>query len=228
MGEHAAAVDVGHQNDGAIHRFGIPHVGDVVGAQIDLGRAAGTFHQHHIEALDQALMRGQYRLECGCLVGVIAHRIQRGDRLPVHDHLRTSIAVGLEQYRIEIGLRIQPACLCLQCLRAADFATVHRHCRIQRHVLRLEWRHRNALAMQPPAQRGHQRALARIGGAALHHQHACAHASTCRRAASRRASPAASGGRPKRRLDGVSNSRVKMPRCANATCKVAASSRRHH
>ncbi len=42
MREHAAAVDVGHQDHRAIDRFGKTHVGDVALAQVDFRRAAGV------------------------------------------------------------------------------------------------------------------------------------------------------------------------------------------
>jgi hypothetical protein len=105
MGEHAAAIDVGDQQHRTIHRFGIAHVGDVVGAQIDLGRAAGAFNYHRFEQIGQALMRGQHRFHRHAFVVVVGARIQVGDDAAVHDHLRAGIAVGLEQDRIEIGMR---------------------------------------------------------------------------------------------------------------------------
>ncbi len=47
-GDHAAAVDIADQHHRRIGRAGEAHVGDVAGAQVDLGRAAGAFHQHDV------------------------------------------------------------------------------------------------------------------------------------------------------------------------------------
>jgi hypothetical protein len=43
MREHPAAVDVGHQHDRTVDRFGETHVGDITVAQIDLGGTARAF-----------------------------------------------------------------------------------------------------------------------------------------------------------------------------------------
>ena len=48
--DHAAAIDVADQHDRRFGRARKPHVGDIVGAQVDLGRAAGALHQHEIGA----------------------------------------------------------------------------------------------------------------------------------------------------------------------------------
>ena len=46
--DHAAAVDISAQHHRHIRRRGKAHVGDVAGAQVDLGRAAGALDDHQI------------------------------------------------------------------------------------------------------------------------------------------------------------------------------------
>ncbi len=57
--DHAAAVDIADQHHGHVGGPGEAHIGDVAGAQVDLGRAAGPLDQHEVgvgletaEALD--------------------------------------------------------------------------------------------------------------------------------------------------------------------------------
>jgi hypothetical protein len=45
-----AAVDIARQHHRHVRRARESHIGDVAGAQIDLGRAAGAFDQHQIMA----------------------------------------------------------------------------------------------------------------------------------------------------------------------------------
>ncbi|MCY1173601.1 hypothetical protein D9M73_137670 [compost metagenome] len=120
-------------------------------------------------------MRLQYRLHGDDLVIVVRHRVHAGDRAAVDDDLSAGVAIGLEQHRVHVGVRRQSSGLGLNRLSPADLAAVGGHGTVERHVLRLERHHRHALAQQPAAQRGHQGALAGIGGGALHHQgtHGC-------------------------------------------------------
>ena len=53
--DHAAAVDVADQHDRHVGGARKAHIGDVVGAQIDFGRAAGALDQHDIGLAPQAL-----------------------------------------------------------------------------------------------------------------------------------------------------------------------------
>ncbi len=115
-------------------------------------------------------MRFQNRRHRDRLVLVIVARVHIGAYLAVNDHLRTGVARWLQQHRIHVGMRRQPRCLRLQCLRAADLAAVGGHCAIQCHILRLERRHLDAFARQQAAEGGNEGAFAGIGGCALHHQ----------------------------------------------------------
>ncbi|MNJ28971.1 hypothetical protein D3C77_235270 [compost metagenome] len=175
MGEHPAAINVGNQDHRAVHRFGKAHVGNIAGTQVDLRWRAGAFDHYHRVPGTQALMRRQHRLHGDDLVVVVRHRVHAGDRAAMDDDLSAGVAIGLEQHRVHVGVRRQPSGLSLNRLGPADLAAVLGHGTVERHVLRLERHHRHALAQQPAAQRGHQGALAGIGGGALHHQgtHGC-------------------------------------------------------
>ena len=59
--DDAAALDVAGQDHRQIGGLGEAHIGDVAGAQIDFGRAAGPFHHHQIAPfadLGEALQHG--------------------------------------------------------------------------------------------------------------------------------------------------------------------------
>ena len=168
--EDAAAVGVGDEDHRAIHFLGKAHVGDVAVAQVDLGRAAGALDQHAFVLRTEPLIRFEHRLHRPRLVLVIGDGVEILQRPAVDDDLRALVGVRLQQHRVEIGMRLQAGSQRLQRLRAADLAAVDGDGRIQGHVLRLERRNTDAAALEDAAQRRHQRALAGIGGAALHHQ----------------------------------------------------------
>ncbi|MNF88370.1 hypothetical protein D3C84_708630 [compost metagenome] len=151
MGEHAALVDVGDQDHRAVHRLGEAHVGDIAGAQVDLGRRAGALHHHHRIRRAQARVGGQHGLHRDGFVVVIGHGIHGGHGTAMDDHLGTGVAVGLEQHRVHVGVRFQPRRLGLHRLGAADFAAVCRHGAVEGHVLRLERHHAYTLASDPAA-----------------------------------------------------------------------------
>ncbi len=60
LGNDTAPVNVAHQNHGHPCGFGKAHVGNVTGAQVHLGRAAGPFHQHQVHATGQAVKTFQH------------------------------------------------------------------------------------------------------------------------------------------------------------------------
>ena len=60
-GDDAAAVDVAEQHHGHVGGRGKAHVGDVAGAQVDLGRAAGAFDQHEIGVAREVRKALQHR-----------------------------------------------------------------------------------------------------------------------------------------------------------------------
>ncbi len=170
VGEHTPAVDVGDQNHRAVHSLGKPHVGNVASPQVDLGRRPCALHHDHRPALAQALVRGQHGLHGDGLVIMVGNRVHAGHRTAMDDHLGAGVAVGFEQHRVHVGVRRQATGLGLHRLGPADLAAVGGHGAVERHVLRLERHHADALAQQPAAQGSHQGALAGVGGGALHHQ----------------------------------------------------------
>ncbi len=173
--EHATLVDISDQDHRAVHRLGEAHVGDITGAQIDLRRRACALDHHHAIRSGQPPVRVEHGLQRDAFVVVVGSGIHAGHRAAMDDHLGPDVAVGLQEHRVHVGVRRKVGGLRLYRLGTADFAAVGGHRAVERHVLRLERRHRDTLARQPAAQRGHQRALASVGRGALHHQrgHGC-------------------------------------------------------
>ena len=212
VGEHPALVDIGDQQHRAVHRLGEAHVGDVAGPEVDLGRRTGALHHHHRVLRGEARVGFEHRRAGDLLVVVVGHRVHVADGAALDDHLGAGIGVGLEQHRVHVGVRRQARGLGLHRLGAADLAAVGGHRAVERHILRLERHHADALAFEPAAEGGHQGALAGIRGGALDHQ--SGHAGLSCSACSRRCQPASSAGRPKRRQRLSANRRSRMPRRA--------------
>ena len=124
VGKHAALVDVGHQDHRAVHRFGKAHIGDVAVAQVDLGRAAGAFHHHHVVLRLQPPVGLQHGGHGGGFVLVVIARVHVGAHLAVDDDLGAGVAAGLEQHRVHVGMRRYAGGDGLQRLGAADLAAV--------------------------------------------------------------------------------------------------------
>ena len=127
-------------------------------------------------------MRVEHRLHRHALVVMVGGGIHAGHRAAMDDHLGADVAVGLQEHRIHVGVRRKVRRLRLYRLSPADFAAICSHRAVERHVLRFERHDGNPLACQPAAQRRHQRALAGVGGGALHHQrrHECCSLKNCR------------------------------------------------
>ena len=170
MGKHAAAVDVRHQQYRTIDRLGEAHVGDVAVAQIDLRRAARTFHQDHAVLGAEALIGRHHRRLRDALVLVIGARVHGADGMAVNDDLRADIGVGFEQHRVHVAVGRKAAGPRLHRLSTADLTAIHGDRAIERHVLRFERRDACAATREQPAQARDQRALSRVRSRALHHQ----------------------------------------------------------
>ena len=169
MREYAAAVDVGHQHDGTVDGFREAHVGDVAVAQVDLGGAAGPFHDDGVVLRAQPRVRFQHGLHGDRLVLVVVARVHVRAHPAVDHDLGARVAGRFQQHGIEVRVGFEARGQRLQRLRAPDLAAVRRHGAVQRHVLRLERRHAHAAPAQQAAQRRHQRALAGVRRRALHH-----------------------------------------------------------
>ncbi len=125
MRKHAAAIDIRHQYHRAVHRLGKAHIGDIALPQVDFRRTAGALHHNHLILLAQTLVRCQHRLHRGGFVIVVNPGVHILQRATVNDHLGTGIGIGLEQHRVEVGVRLETAGHGLYRLGPADFATVH-------------------------------------------------------------------------------------------------------
>ena len=165
-GEDPAAVDVAHHHDREPGRGGQAHVGDVVGAQVDLGGGAGALADDDVEARPQVGQAGQHLLHQRRLPRPVGQRRHLGHRPPEHDDLAGVLAARLEQHRVHRRLGLHARRRGLHHLGAADLRAVGGDHRVVAHVLRLERRHRDALADQPAADPGGDEGLAGVGGGA--------------------------------------------------------------
>ena len=170
MRKHTAAIDIGNDDDRAIGGLGKPHVGNIVFAQVDLGRAAGTLDQHEFVVFYETGMRVEHRRHQFGLVRVVGHRVHVVDGAAVDDHLRTLVAGRLEQDRVHRHRWFQPAGLRLHRLRATNLATLGGDRGIERHILRLERHHAPTVTRKNAADCGHQNTFAGVRRGALHHQ----------------------------------------------------------
>ena len=167
--QRAAALDVGNDQHGYPRRHGEAHIGDVAGAQIDLGRTARALDQDQLgvfreagEALQHP--RHQARLQRVVVTGA-------GAALdPSLDHnLTASLALGLQEHRVHVDRGRGAAGARLQRLGTADLAA-RRDGGVVGHVLRLERPHRQPPSRKGPAQAGDDQRLADMGAGALDHQ----------------------------------------------------------
>ena len=161
------------------------HVRQVAVAQVDLGRAAGALADDDVVARAQVGERaGDDRSEL-VLERAVGARVGVGVRLAHHDHLAVSLARRLDQHRVHRRLRLDAGGRRLHRLRAADLAAVEGHDRVERHVLRLERRDADPLALQPAADPGGDDRLAGIRVRAGDEQRAL-HRARCTAAAQHR------------------------------------------
>ena len=169
-GDGTAQRDVGDQHHRHAGRLGEAHVGDIAGAQVDLGRAARALDQHQIggraearEALDHLGQQARFER------GVVARRDSRHDA-PLDDDLGLAVGLRFQQHRVHVDARLDTASARLERLGAADFAAVSGHRGVVRHVLRLERAHRQAAPRVGTRQPGDEQRLADVRARALQHQ----------------------------------------------------------
>ncbi len=127
MGEHPSELDVGDEDHRTIDMLGKSHVGDIVGAQVDLRRRTRALDDHGIETRGQAPVSVEYRRTRDAFVSVVAACIHIAHCMTLDDDLRTSIRVRFEQHQIHIDPRLQSAGDCLQRLGPPDLASVRGH-----------------------------------------------------------------------------------------------------
>jgi hypothetical protein len=137
-GEYASSLNV---TDEQYRRRGIAghlHVDDVAVSQVDFSRTPGALEHHDIEGLGQPLKSLLRRSPILTPHATKILRTQGSDHLASDDELRCRVRFGLDQDRIEVGSRRQPAGGGLDGLCPADFFAVRRDEGIVGHVLRLE------------------------------------------------------------------------------------------
>ena len=168
--DHAALVDVADQHDRQIGRLGKAHVGDVVRAQVDLRRAAGTLGQDQIRIAAQLLEALQHvGHQIGLEPGIVARRSRR-ENAPLNNHLRADFGLRLEQHGVHMRRRRYPARARLQRLGAPDLAAIRSHGGVVAHVLRLERPDPQGLPRECPTQPRDQQRFPDIRAGALQHQ----------------------------------------------------------
>jgi hypothetical protein len=170
--DHPAAVDVAGQHDGNVGGAREAHVGDVARAQVDLGRAARALDHHQIKGGAQAGETLEHGVHEPGPERAVIPRARRRHAPALHHHLRAGVGFGLQQHRVHVGDRVQPAGQRLQRLRAPDLAAVGGHGGVVRHVLRLEGRDRQPPPPRRAAEPGDQHRLADVGAGALQHERA--------------------------------------------------------
>ena len=174
--EHAAAIDIAHQQALGIGRMGHAHVDDVVLAQIDFRWRAGAFEQHQIVGLGQFPVAFEHLgEEVFDAAPMIVECADLSPDAAQHHDLRGGVAAGLDEHRVHFGRRNGAAGFRLQGLGAADLAAVGRGGGIERHVLGLEGGDAPAGVGEDSAQTGGHQRLAHVRGGSQHHQGARAH-----------------------------------------------------
>ena len=169
LGNHPAPVNIAHQYHRHIGGPRKAHIGNVIGAKVNLGGAARPFHNHKICLRPQMRKTVLHRLHQPGLPALIFARARVAENPALHHDLRAGFRLRFQQYRVHVDGRVHPASPGLQSLRAANFAAVRRHRCIIGHVLRLERAHIVAAQRQRPAQPGHQHGFADIRAGALQH-----------------------------------------------------------
>ena len=123
-GDHPAAVDVADEDDRNIGRLGKSHVGDVAGAQVDLGRASRALDEDDVHAVAdprEALEHPGQQLR---LPPPVFRGPHRPGTLALNNDLRPGLALRLEEHRVHVDRRRKPGGPRLQRLRPADLAAV--------------------------------------------------------------------------------------------------------
>jgi hypothetical protein len=168
---HPAAIDIADENHRHAFRLRETHIGDVAGAQIDLGGGARALHQHEIRLTAQdgeafAHARQQLWLE----LRVIA-RARRREALALDDDLRAGLAFRLEQDRVHVDRRRYARSPSLERLGAPDLAAaIIGDGGVVRHVLRLERAHAKPAPGINPRESRDEHGFADIRAGALDHQ----------------------------------------------------------
>ena len=169
-GQHAAAIDIADQHHGHIRCLGKAHIGNVAGAQSDLGRRTGALDQHQIGLGREPVPAFQHLGQQLGFERLIVARLGAAEDAALHDDLGAGRRLRLQQHRVHVGDRGHAAGPRLQRLGPADLAALCRDGGVVRHVLRLERPDRETAPGEGAAQAGRNQRLADIGAGALQHQ----------------------------------------------------------
>ena len=101
-GDHPAAVDVADQHHRHVGGAGEAHIGDVVGAQIDLRRAARAFDQNDVGFALQPREAVQHEPHQLGLDRLVVGGARPSVDFALHHELRADLALRLEQHRVHM------------------------------------------------------------------------------------------------------------------------------
>ena len=167
--EDAAAVNIGHEQDGRLGHAGHAHVDDILVLQVDFRRAAGAFNDNDV-VLGAQGVKGFLDIRDEILfIPVIFHGGHRADGFSVDDDLGPTVAGRLQQDRIHAYVRLDAGRFGLHDLGPPHLRPLDGNEGIQRHILRFKGCHLISRLMQDTAQPRRDEALARIGHRSLHH-----------------------------------------------------------
>ena len=169
LGEHAAPVNISRQQHRRVHQFRHAHVDNIIGAQVDLGRAARPFDDNDIVFRGKAVIGFQNIRDELALHAEILSGAHLPPDFAVNDNLTADVAGRLEQNGVHTYIRFLPGGLSLHHLRPAHFQAVPGHIAVQRHILAFKRSRFHPVLCKNPAQTGAQKAFSRAGHSALHH-----------------------------------------------------------
>ena len=169
-GDDAAAVDVADEDDRGLGGAGEAHVGDVVGAEVGLGGAAGAFDEDEVGVRRDNVKAFQYVGEEGALEGLVGAGVGGGVDAALDDDLGAGVGLGLEEDRIHVDGQGDTGGAGLQRLGAADLAAVGGDGGVVGHVLRLEGADAEAAVGEGAGEAGDDEGFSDVGAGALEHQ----------------------------------------------------------
>ncbi len=174
-GNHAAAVDVAHEEGRNIDGLGKAHVGEVAIAQVDFGGASRTFDDDEVGLLGEcpeAFDDGRHELLA--VLEEVAGR-HGGGALALNDDLGARGGFGFQQHRVHVNGCGLPGGAGLQGLGPADLAAIAGDGGIVGHVLRLEGHHFQSALGEGPAEAGGDQGFSHVGTGAHEHEGAGLH-----------------------------------------------------
>ena len=170
LGEHAAPVNVPHQQHRRVHQLRKAHIHNVVPLQIDLRGTSGPLYHNDVMFRRERVISRQNLRDQGFFINKIRRRVHLPPDSSVDNDLTSHVRGGFEQHRIHPHIRFNPRRFRLNSLCAPHFAAGERDKGVERHILALEGCRAPAVLTENTAQRRTQKALARAGLRSLYHQ----------------------------------------------------------